>query len=362
MRRVVCLALVATAFAAFYIARNAGHVVVRTDQATERPYVRLYDHPARGLQSALATGDGQAFGAIAQDPTMARPEVFRAGPDDAAYRWQRPLLGYLSYVASFGRARWEPRAQAVVVAIGVGLAIAALALLLMARSVHPALALLVLLTPGLLASMSGLTAEAWALALLTFGLIAWQAPRRRPWIAAAVLTLATLTRESVLVAVVALIVVEVYATVANGAPRLLSRIAPLGVPILAFAAWATLERVRLGAWPFSAREGRLALVPFSGLVHDVGEFTHPLQSVLWLVVAGLFVVYAIVRGRRDPLTPIVVAYAIFACFIGDKVWGNWEDFGRVLEPIYAYGLVVFLTALSSSSRRAELDVALDPTH
>lgn len=68
-----------------------------------RPSVTLFDRPADGLESVLARGDGQTFAALAQDPTLARPEVFRGPPAEAAYRAQRPLLGWLAWALSGGQ-------------------------------------------------------------------------------------------------------------------------------------------------------------------------------------------------------------------------------------------------------------------
>ncbi len=351
--RVVAIALIATALAGLYIARNDADVRVIQQDTTGGPggYVRLDRDPSPGLESALVTGDGQAYAAIARDPTISHPEVFRLGRSDAAYRWQRPLFGYLVYVGALGHPHWVPRAQAAVVALGVGLAVAAVALLLLARSVPPALALLVLASPGMLSSVVDLTGEAWALAFLTIGLFAWHTTPRRGWGAAVALTLAILTRESALIAIVALILVELTrrrdnATNASRA----SRAGPLLIPILAYAGWATLLRVRIGAWPAEERSGKMSIVPLGGLLDRITNFAQPRQSVAWLAIGVVLVVYVLARARRDPLTPIVIAFAAFALFVGSLVWDYWGNFGRALEPIYAYGYVIVVTTVLEQRR------------
>jgi hypothetical protein len=87
-----------------------------------------------------------------------------------------------------------------------------------------------------------------------------------------------------------------------------------------------------------------------GLAHRIAHFGEPAQSFLWLIVGALLVGYAVFRNRHDPLTPIVVAYAIFACFMGTLVWDYWGNFGRALEPVYAYGLVVLLGGILGRTR------------
>ena len=72
-------------------------------------YVRLYDRPLNRVDAVLARGDGQAFAAIAQDPTLARPLVINRG--DFAYRAQRPVWGYAAWMLSFGQpgaVGWAP--------------------------------------------------------------------------------------------------------------------------------------------------------------------------------------------------------------------------------------------------------------
>ena len=152
----------------------------------------------------MAVGDGQAYGALAQDPTLARPEVFSGGANTAAYRYQRPVLGYLAWAASLGRPEWEPNAQGLLVVLGAAAAAAACAELLRRRGHNPLLALVVLLAPGMLSALQTLTAEPIALAFLTLGLLLWWDDPRRATLAAVCFSLAALTRESSLVAVAAI--------------------------------------------------------------------------------------------------------------------------------------------------------------
>src|SRR5579859_8075241 len=70
-------------------------------------YVTLYDRPVTGVDAVLGRGDGQAYAALAEDPTLARPNVI-LGYHEAAYRAQRPLVSYLAWAGSLGSADRVP--------------------------------------------------------------------------------------------------------------------------------------------------------------------------------------------------------------------------------------------------------------
>ena len=348
MNRVVLAGLIAALLAAGYMLS-----IDRPLNTGRGAYVSLYDHPSSGLLAALATGDGQSYAALAQDPTMSRPHVFQDGPEEAAYRYQRPVLGYLAWIGSFGRPGWEPDAQAVWVILGAATATAACAEILRRRKLVPYLALSVLVTPGMLSAISGLTAEPIALAFVTLGLLAWWGPRRRAVLTAVFMSLAALTRESSLVALVPLGVVELVGSHRSALVARVRRVTPLLVPFAAYASWLVIVRVRIHAWPVAGRAVRLSAVPFGALVHDVPRFLQPATTWLWFVVGALLVAGIVVRGRKDPLSPIVVAYAVFAAFFGTDVWRRWQDFGRPLLPLYAYSVVAVLTWLSDAPKRSK---------
>ena len=342
MRKVVVVALLATVIAGGYTLGEAHRLRAIGPGA---PYVRLYRGATRGLEASMATGDGQAYGALAQDPTLARPEVFAGGSRAAAYRYQRPMLGYLAWMASLGRPGWEPNAQALLVVLGAAIAAAACAELLRRRGRNPLLALFVLFTPGMLSSLSTLTAEPIALAFLTIGLLLWWDDPRRVTLAAICFSLAALSRETSLVAVVALGVGEAFRRAGRERWSWLRRVAPLAAPFAVYAGWLTVVRVRLGAWPFAAREGRLSRIPFGGLVHDMSSFADPRSTWFWLAAALVLVVFAVVK-HADPLSCLVLGYGIFSAALGMLVWNRWQDFGRPLLPLYAYGLLIVMTRIT----------------
>jgi hypothetical protein len=120
---------------------------------------------------------------------------------------------------------------------------------------------------------------------------------------------------------------------------------PLLTPFVAYAAWVGLLRVRLGVFPFTARADRLTFPPLSGLVHEWSRFAEPARSQVWILLAAVALAAGIVRRDRDPLAWLVIAFGGFGAFMGAAVWARWQDFGRPLLPLYAYGLLIVITGV-----------------
>src|SRR6185295_4483929 len=110
----------------------------------------------------LVTGDGQAFAALAQDPLLERPGVIKA-EGEYSYRAQRPLWGYLAWMASLGHADLTGWALAALTILSCGLACGAAASLLAERGASPWWALLVIIPAQ--ETLSTLTPELLAFAL-----------------------------------------------------------------------------------------------------------------------------------------------------------------------------------------------------
>ena len=80
-------------------------------------------------------------------------------------------------------------------------------------------------------------------------------------------------------------------------------------------------------------------------MHDMSTFANPRSTWLWLVVALVLVVFALVK-RADALSVVVLAYGLFAAVLGTVVWHRWQDFGRPLLPLYTYGLLIVMTLIT----------------
>ena len=231
-----------------------------------------------------------------------------------------------------------PAALAVLSVLSAAFAVMALGVMLARRRISPFFALGIFALPAGITTTYGMTPEFLALALVTVGLLAWERqPRPHPNLAIAAFTLAALTREEMLLVPLALIVLGVFRS------RLVpDRSAPwrLAIPFGAYAAWITFVRVRIGAWPFSARSQRLHAIPFSGLLDALRQSSSPGSIEVWLVVGALIVVCALVWGRRDVWYAATAAFALLALFLGPDVWKDPAQFGRALLPLFAYGSII----------------------
>src|SRR5438067_1853753 len=76
MRRAVAVAGIAMAASGLLVGLRAARV--HPDPSLQQTYVSTFTHVTHPLDVMLATGDGQAYAAIARDPTLARSAVFYA--------------------------------------------------------------------------------------------------------------------------------------------------------------------------------------------------------------------------------------------------------------------------------------------
>ena len=338
MKRILAAGVIAAAAAALLIALAASSIRLDeppTSRALTEP------HSSRGLSALLENYDGGDYAAIARDPTLARPEVYPS-PAAAAYREQRPLLGELAWVVSLGDPDRVPIAMALLSVVSTGFAVAALGALLARRGLSPFLALGVFALPGVLVTLYDMMAELLQLGFITVGLLAWETrPRRTRW-AIAAFACAALTRETSLLVPAVLIAMDL--------PRVRRRpgwptIQLLLVPFVAYAGWIIFLRVRVGAWGFAARSGRITPVPLGGLVHSFRYSPYRASAVPWIAVGLVVLAGAVALGRRDIWYGTAIAFAVMGVFLGWNVWQRPDDFGRVLLPLYAYSAIVLGSAL-----------------
>jgi hypothetical protein len=331
------VALVAVAAAAIGTIVAVANVRAWDLDVTDRgvPYVRLYDHPTTQLQAVLNQGDGQAFAALAQDPLLRRPEVFRAGSAEAAYRAQRPLLGWSAWATSVGQASLVPLMLMALSVAGFAALGAVLAWLLERRGGSVIWVLPVLLSPGALVTLDWTGPEALGTAAALLGLGLWTGERRRAAVVA--LVAAGLFRESLLLVPVA---IAAHALLVDR--RSWRSIVPLACPPVVYALWVGVVWLRLDALPSDAGQGRLG-APFAGLVKAAdgwggGDFA----AALLIIGVGLG---ALVIGRRDPAGWVAGGFVLASFMFGSEVWRRSEDFGRLLLPVLAFGVLVLVPGL-----------------
>jgi hypothetical protein len=313
------------------------------------PYASIYHDPLSPLDVALTGGDGHAFAVIAQDPTLSRPSVLRE-PAEFTYRAQRPTWGYLTWAASLGQSRFTGWTLVVLTVLSAGAACAVVARLLAERGRSMWWALVVPLAG--FETLTEMTPELFVLALLGGGVMLWS--RERRLLAVVVLTVAVLTRETAMVAVVGLALWElVHAS--GGLLTRARRILPLMVPPIVYVAWIGFLRLRLGNWPFNNSGQRLS-VPGGGFLHGLDVTRDPSAILFWAVVGVLLCAAALRYSPRDVLTWVALAYLAFATMLGTDVWVTNAGFQRALLPMYVFATVAALRFLDA---RAPVDVPED---
>ena len=307
-----------------------------------KPYVTLYDRERDHVEALLVSGDGQAFAALAQDPTLAHPEVIDE-PGEYSYRAQRPLWGYLAWGLSLGQSALVGWALVALTILSCGAACGVAAALALERGASPWWGLVAVLAG--IHSLSELTPELLAFAFLGGGVLLWE--RRHRASAVTILCLAVAARETMLVGVVAL----ALASVACGIGPLRARlrwVVPLVVPFVTCGAWAALLRVRLGSWPTGSSQARLGF-PLSGLLESATK-APSVGLLLGLALLVLAVTVSLTVAPRDPITWIVVGFALFATTFAPVVWTT-AGVTRSLVPAYVLGAIN--VAVAVTRRRAD---------
>jgi len=116
-----------------------------------------------------------------------------------------------------------------------------------------------------------------------------------------------------------------------------------------YVGWVLFLKVRIGAWPEGAVDGRLSILPFGGMfgATDSWAIAELGFSVLLIGLA----VAAIVLGRGSGLRAIVAVQLALAATMGSAVWHRFPDFGRVLLPMGVISLLAVVPALSHRKER-----------
>jgi hypothetical protein len=313
-------------------------------RGTMVPFASIYHDPLSKLDVLLTGGDGHAFAVIAEDPTLSRPSVLRE-PQEFAYRAQRPVWGYLTWAVSLGQARFTGWVLIALTIVSCGLAAAVTAFLLAQRGRSQWWALIVPIAG--FETLTEATPELFSLALVGTGVVLWQRGRRGS--AAAVLSVAVLTRETMLLAVVAIALWEL-AHAAGDVRARVRRVLPLAAPFVVYLTWISGLRLRLGNWPFNRSHDRLS-APGVGLLDALGRGTDQQFILFWFAIGAAICVAAVVLARSDVLTWITAAFGLFALMLGPDVWLTNAGFQRALLPLFVFGPVAVLGGLRARQAR-----------
>jgi hypothetical protein len=170
--------------------------------------------------------------------------------------------------------------------------------------------------------------------------------------AVTLLSLAALTRETMLVGVGVLVCWELMHATGSLVARV-RRVAPLAMPFVAYAAWITVLRLHLGNWPFNRSNDRLGL-PGSGLLRGLDHIEHTGTILWWVAIGILMSVALLIWARRDLLAWVGLAFAAFGSLLGPDVWITNAGYQRALVPLFYFAPIALLGALPSL-RRADGD-------
>jgi hypothetical protein len=309
-------------------------LVWRYDATTATPAMRAYaasfDHPRTHAERLVDGMDGQAFGEIALDPTMAHAAARFGSRSAAAYREARPAYGWVTFLASaHGDVARVADTLLLLSVLSVSFLAASAGMLAHQLGRPWAAGALVALLPGTAITVfSPGSADAFGCAIAVLALALWLDERHRG--AIVLFSLAALSRETLLLFPLTLAAWELW----SRRPGLAIRLA---LPVAAYGAWIAVVFVRVGALPVSARDGRLGL-PFVGLVAAMAHWS-PISAKVALSLGALTIVAA-VRLKQPVLRLLVATHVILATMLGELVWESWRDFSRVLLPLAVLGVVV----------------------
>jgi hypothetical protein len=300
-------------------------------------YVTLFYPPRSSFEVLLLHGDGQAYAALAQDPTLSHAEVFREGPTQAGYFAQRPVLYYAVWALSFGQPSLVQPAYIAVMGLSAGLLAAAATALVQARGrgQNDRLALLVLVLPGAVGGLSWFGQELLGLGFAAAGLALWTRGTATRVAAVACFVVAGLTRETMLLVPFVLGLNELVRRRAR-----VREVAVLAVAPAVYLAWTLVVASRFGITLGSASRRGPLVAPFKGVLDSAGLWG-PADVVVLLLILGLAVA-ALVQERRTPESWLIVVYVALATVLSHEALTSWQDFGRILLPSAVFAVVILL--------------------
>jgi hypothetical protein len=297
--------------------------------------------------------DGQFFYRLALNPLNLRPTAYGITMDHS-YRYMR--IGYpaLTWLVSLGQHVLVP---AMLVAVNVA-AVSTLGWLggVIARDAgrHALAGLMLPAYFGIITSLSRDTAEPLAAACLVAGLLAIRA--RRPVLAALLLVYGVLTRETVMVAVVAIAAVRVIGLLRRRQPARFGRDDLLWLlPTVAFFAWQVVVKAATGSFALLADGGRNAgepfIAPLKALEHNLALFdTHRFDQVdLWflqvvVLAAVALAALACLRSTNAPLHERLafVLFLVEICVVTPSTWNSLDSDLRSFIEVYLLAVIILL--------------------
>jgi hypothetical protein len=297
--------------------------------------------------------DGQFFYRLALNPANFSHIAYGIRVDQP-YRYMRIGYPWLTWLVSFGQHVLVPVMLVVINIVAIG-AIGYLGGMFARQGGRHALAGLVLPAYfGLLTSVSRDTAEPLAAACLLGGLLAIRA--RRPVLAGLLLAYGTLTRESVMVVVAAVAIVDVIGVIRRRRPLRPGRDdVAWALPTVAFVAWQVVVKLAVGRFPLlvdaNGNTGSPFITPLKAVRHNLAHIhLHQFdQYDLWfleLAILALLAVAALAcwRSTNAPVHErlALVLYMIEICVVSPSTWYSLDADLRSFIEVYLLAAIILL--------------------
>lgn len=319
--------------------------------------------------------DGEFYYRLALDPLAWGHWAFGIALD-AVYRIDR--IGYpaLAWLVAGGHHPFVPTTLVLVNVVALGMLGGFGAALARDAGRHPLWGLVFAGYWGLLWSLSRDLTEVVTAAAVVGGLLALR--RDRPLLAAFALTVAVLSRESVLVLLGALclarLILWAKALVGARPPRLAlpdksGRTGPStldlawALPLLVFGAWEGAVYARIGTLPLTASRGSNVGAPFVGFARGFAHYLHLLPSwaaLLWFGELTLLVIFGLTAALSYRSTEAFlherlawIGYGLLTIALAPGIWLGDVGF-RSLVEFYVFSWLLLIC----SRRRLGVPLAL----
>ncbi|MBI3800783.1 MAG: hypothetical protein HY268_27865 [Deltaproteobacteria bacterium] len=299
--------------------------------------------------------DGQYCYGLALDPFTKERERYGITVDNLSYRGQRILYPVLAHVLALGRIGWVPWSLIVVNYLTVcwlALSAARLAKLFAVPAIY---GLAIAFLPGVILGLARDLSDPLAISLMVFSLLLLHS--RRSAIAAGMLALAVLARETVVLLAGALFFHSVWQSLQKQSPW--SKSILFAIPVAAYVSWQLCLRIWWGEFGFVVGRGNLDR-SFSALLSFVVQATHfapglataeLLQCFLLvgelLFLGGMVILAAIVaiRSAVDPGVKFAwLMYMVLAMALSKLVWVEDWAFMRGCGELLALGILILMGA------------------
>jgi len=319
----------------------------------------LYDQ-SRSPQHVIVLSrdgyDGQYCYGLALDPLTKERERYGITVDNISYRGQRILYPVLAHLLGLGRIGWVPWSLIVVNYLAVcwlAFSAARLAELFALPAIY---GLAIPFLPGVIMGLARDLSDPLALSLMVFSLLLLHSRRIIP--AAAVMALAVLARETVVLLAGALFIHSVWLSWQKRSTW--SQSSLFAIPLATYAAWQLCLRVRWGHFGLVGGNANLGRVPLTSLISfvvqaahfprglPIAQFMQRLFLVGELLFLGEMVILAAIVSVRSPVDPGVklawLFYFVLAVCLSEIVWVEDWAFMRGCGEMLALGIVILMGA------------------